>query len=312
MRSQRATITPPSESGELDTYVGESHSIFVPPRIEITDAVTHRGAVKRKVVYPIPLELKPVAFGKGMTFFFHEAGWRRKIRTEGLITDIGEAMDGTEDDLKRFILKWGPLWNCSTHTDLTRNRHCFWRFHSWEEWHLVGESRCEWAAEESVEEFHFRLRELWAAFEIAARLLDGRPAPTEYFKMLPIPLNTGKSIPRQRFALSKSISWYLAVAGGPRIQVQWTRGKAEISISTGLGFFRSAWMQAAQLISGVKGIYWCNGCKKAFIPTGRRPPRGKNNFCAKCGKQAAKNEWALKNKDRITTKQKSLMSHPLD
>jgi DNA-directed RNA polymerase subunit RPC12/RpoP len=47
--------------------------------------------------------------------------------------------------------------------------------------------------------------------------------------------------------------------------------------------------------------YVCDGCGKVYVREGRKPARGRNNFCPECGDKASKRLWARK---KATEKEK--------
>jgi DNA-directed RNA polymerase subunit RPC12/RpoP len=47
--------------------------------------------------------------------------------------------------------------------------------------------------------------------------------------------------------------------------------------------------------------YVCDGCGKAYVREGRKPAKGRKNFCPECGDKASKRLWARK---KATEKEK--------
>jgi hypothetical protein len=51
----------------------------------------------------------------------------------------------------------------------------------------------------------------------------------------------------------------------------------------GLGFLRVVWLHIAQLACGVQVFWQCDGCGELYGRRGRRPQRGRRNYCEACG-----------------------------
>lgn len=255
---------------------------------------------------------------------FHQSlagsGWRynslRPTESKTLVKEflnLAElALDCAGEAVRKFVLRWGPLWLCTNHAD------CCWTPPSYSNSNPFNIQRqCRWFPSEPVIVFLARAKQAKAAIEIAGFLSENQHAPMEYWRTLSGQRGVGYesrfpdgSVGRldgkgkadlwvQQNHLIREINRFLTIANGPSFRLAWSRkqGHPVMVQDTGLGFFRLVWLQIAQSICGGKGIFKCDACGRYFIPN-RKPREGENHFCLSCGKNkaAAKRIWARHNR----------------
>lgn len=244
-------------------------------------------------MYPTPSSWGDVVSSFELVFDpreLEEAGWIRRDDTTGLLEAFVALADGTPERIRRFALKWGPLWRCVNH------QGCFWTPYTTPRLPF-GSSYCSWIRAEPLSEFRRRAVQVKAAFDAAACLLAGKRVPAECWRVLSPswgPVAERRGVPEQRRFLAAVVNAYLTLPGRTSLHMTWgpSNPKASLTIDFGLGFFGLVWLQIAQLITGARGLFVCDGCGRPYIRAGRRPRAGERNYCPQCGKAAAKRDWA--------------------
>jgi DNA-directed RNA polymerase subunit RPC12/RpoP len=302
MREQWDIAGLTDEEGRLRPYLGGGSALWVPPEATlITLSVVTGPAIEDEeripyLQYPIHVywkeHLNDGSLGPLDLGFLEQVGWKVREETTGLLEDFVRIAEGKPEKVRRFVLKWGPLWLCRRHND------CFWTLPVPP---ASRENRCMWQPEEGVHEFQANARQARAAFDIAASLVQNEPAPAEPWRDLGWPFAIPRDLKTQRYFLTWTINKYLSLPDGPRLLVTWPdNSKARLSIYTGLGFFQVAWLQIAQLITGGKSLYVCTGCGKPYIRHKRKPPEGAANYCEECGSKTSKRDYARRKRARAS------------
>jgi DNA-directed RNA polymerase subunit RPC12/RpoP len=294
MREQWGMAGLTDEEDRLWPYLGGGGALWVPPEATLVTLPVVMGPaiedeeMKPYLQYPIhdywrqhldDGSLVPHDLG-----FLKMMGWQVKEGTTGLLEDFVRIAEGTPEKVRRFVLKWGPLWLCRRHND------CFWTLPVPP---ASRENRCIWQPREGVHEFQANARQARAAFDIAASLVQNEPAPAEHWRDLGWPLSTKPDLKTQRRLLVLTINRYLSRPGGPWLLMDWPdNSKARLTIYTGLGFIQVVWLQIAQVITRGKSLYVCTGCGKPYIRHKRKPREGAANYCEECGSRASKRDHA--------------------
>ncbi len=268
------------------------------------------------VTYPVPSEWEqPIeqspnwsARNKQLGIGLREAGWqlRRSAKGRYLIEDLIDLVDASDEHVRRFAAKWGPLWMCFRH-----GKDC-----------LYGSPPspsqntefCQWIPAEPTTAFRIRAKQMKALFDLTACLLDGKPTKEEQWNELGWHIETHAEAPgalglgspsaisslalkAQRSLLSTTVNEALSMAGGPHFWVSWDEApRARLAIQYGLGFLRIAWLQTAQLLTRATGYSTCTDCGRFFVWHDLKRPEGKNNFCEDCGDKGRKKIWARKHR----------------
>lgn len=245
-----------SEEGKVQAYVGGGGAIWVPPSVDIAPSFSLNQWERRYewwevpepcLVYPLPPSWGNVVSSYSFHFDgapygsrevlcllceLEEIGWTFREDTEGLLEDFIAIADGTPERIRRFALKWGPLWKCVDHRD------CFWT--PFASLPPPGLPECSWVRAEPLSAFRERAAQAKAAFDAAAYLLDDKPAPVECWRALGWTKGEEKlDVPLQRFFLASTINAYLTLPGRTSLYVTWGRDpKASLTVDFGLGFFR--------------------------------------------------------------------------
>jgi DNA-directed RNA polymerase subunit RPC12/RpoP len=103
--------------------------------------------------------------------------------------------------------------------------------------------------------------------------------------------NSARSLAKQRWIVATIIDQRLALLpGAPTLWVEWDGRNPTLTIESGMGFIRAAWLHVAQLAAGVRSLYICDGCGKPY-PRRRQAKKGQKQFCPECGARASKRLW---------------------
>jgi hypothetical protein len=188
-----------------------------------------------------------------------------------------------------FVLKWGPLWACRSHVN------CIFTSGK------LGDNRlpCFWAPREDPYLIEYLASQFSALNEIALALRIYKPGKS-WSAIFPEDVVISKwPIPKQRRLFASLVNLNLSPCG-PGLVLQWEKDVANLRFSTGLGFYRLAWIQLAQSVSEAVLLYTCSGCDRPYLRD-RRSTR-ERNFCSHCGKGASKREWARRNRGKVLSR----------
>jgi len=72
----------------------------------------------------------------------------------------------------------------------------------------------------------------------------------------------------------------------------------KLKLVSDLGFIRAVWLQVAQAMTGMRGVYVCDGCGKVYVRALKKPVAGKLNFRPDCGKRGSKRAYYRRKKSR--------------
>jgi hypothetical protein len=216
-------------------------------------------------------------------------GWTyKKPRPADLKTLLREflALGGlSETDLpdvvRRFVLRWGPLWCCMEHQD------CCWGPVSYSYNWYSYERGCRWFCSEPLVLFQAKARQAEAAIIIADYLSNDLLAPTSYWHALGVQsfrtildptsrssndseaVEIKNQLATQSHHLMQFINRMLGAPQGPAFGLVWSRLQKRplLVFDTGLGFLRLVWLLLAQSLAGGKGVFRCDNCSSYFVPT---------------------------------------------
>jgi len=290
------------KTGEVEAYLGAASEIWVPQKVAIGSSPYPENPSSECVLYETPkIWSRPPFpdFSRGLFLPLRDVGWQRKSGTDalrdfkGLLADFVRLSDTSADEVKRFVLKWGPIWWCTDHRDCCYQMTILLK---------PGPEDAEhhWVPAEAVEDFKAKAQQVKAVLDIAARLFLDKPKPgaVEDWKILGWDEAEEGEVWMERFYLAATINRYVSMWEGSGLWLYWERKdkKPRLTINTGLGFFPVVWLQVAQVLSGAKGPCICDGCQRVYIRFRRRPPKGRNNYCETCYKKdrGAKRRFAQK------------------
>jgi hypothetical protein len=303
-----------NEDGDLRTLLGSDSIFFLPPDVSIEESGSSEK-VLLSIKYPVPARfMVPMIHratndeleGKLSLSSLAKNGWKKKKDSTGVLRDFLKLTEGVPQDVKNFVLNWGPLWRCREHRD------CVWGVSA--SLDLLPKTRCTWFPLEPISVFQEEAKRVRAALDLFPLLWKANPEPvtdesywldlgTQY-RFLVYGYGKGEEkelkkrvIEYQRYTLLSKINSYLSAPGGPGLGINWA-GDAhpKLKIGTGWGFISAVWLEVAEVVTGTRDFYLCDGCGKQYLRQGRKPAEGKLNFCTACGKPAAKREWARRHK----------------
>lgn len=213
-----------------------------------------------------------------------DKGWILKNDTRNLLGEFVKLADAKPDKYLQFARKWGPLWD--------QVREPFKESYTREP---QPEKMAPWA--ESTEIWRIKAKEVKGFLDIAAYLHQGKPAPFDLWKSIPTGLEEQfkNDITRQRRWISLLLTHKISDEHQVWFHFDWSGEQPALQLTTKLGFIHSVWFQLLQAVSKMQ-VCVCDGCGKVYVREGRKPARGRNNFCPECGDKASKKLWAEKNK----------------
>lgn len=252
--------------------------------------------------YPVSGNLIwPVSANRAVDGIFEEDwNWtyKEENETSGLLEDFLElakpavAEHAIIQKVKRFVTRWGPLWECIAHSDCRCS----------DVLSDTGDD-CLWFPFEIVSNFQVEARKAENVLTMAAYLRRGEAAPlrplldlmrysTKLKAITEIGLkrileNRLEGITEEQMIIGMQRHFILTTIrnrlriNGPLVDFDWPEdGQPRIRINTGLGFLRIVWLQIAQRISG--GRYACicanPSCGKYFFRK-EKPRSGEDVFC---------------------------------
>lgn len=256
------------------------------------------------------------------TLGFHETltslGWRYKnpqgADLKRLVRDFlniaNVEMDELGEVVRKFVLKWGPLWCCLAHPD------CCWAPTSYSPSWYSYRNDCRWYCSEPAILFKAKAKQAETAISIAGYLAERKHAPMELWRLLVVfglkmethysdghigtlAGRTKHDLWVQQDQLVRVINGFISSSQGPSFRMHWSQrhNKPVMYFEVGLGFIRLVWLQIAQSLCGGKGIFKCDSCSNYYMPD-RKPPEGRHHFCPACGKgkRGSKKMWARDNR----------------
>jgi DNA-directed RNA polymerase subunit RPC12/RpoP len=276
--------------GRLDAF-GAHHALWVSPEARLT-AARPGGCIQRYgenevtpvIVYPIPESWRPPVAKVDMNDL-RGVGWQTKSDTAGLLNAfVRLAKENITEDVltqvEAFAVTWGPLWICGSPE--VEHLDCHW---SYEGVVYRPKSPCTWLPMEEVPEFVRKAWQAKAVLDAAALLQNNQSVPkTLWCQMGWEGLEAQFNLSAQRFLLASTINRYLASPGGCVLWITWYQAdQPRLHLSSGKGFLSAVWTEIAQLLCQAKGIYHCDECGAFYVREGRKPQRGRKNYCPKCG-----------------------------
>lgn len=279
------------ENGNPIGHLRGSHYILSPPGIEIVEKDS-----ESMVQYPLPDKGDYIRAGEhGEEYIYLDffqallfIGWKKKENTDGVLEDILRLTNGKEEKVRKFVLKWGPIWKCYKH----KSEECFAN-------PTALSSDC--LLTNSIEQFIRLAQTVEAVLKIAEKLRDDKPAPKRLWDNLATVLENPnisrheEALSVQRLLIGAMINKYISSPCGPGVQIDYvTSNTPKLTISTGIGFYYAMWIKLAETIAGAKGLDTCDGCGRVYIRHKRKPQKGRASYCDKCGEsgRASKRNYA--------------------
>jgi hypothetical protein len=211
-------------------------------------------------------------------------GWLAVDQTEGLV-DAFVALARYKTDaaavraVRRFVCRWGSLWLCR---NPRHGRICLWSGGTAICW---PDNPCQWEPWEEVAWFRLYAKRAKAAIIAAERLRRWERVPREQMQALGArEAQLDYDVPRQQAFLQQWLNGYLMGPMGVQVRFSWRDNRPpRLMLHSGLGFLRVVWLHIAQLACGVQVFWQCDGCGELYGRRGRRPQRGRRNYCEACG-----------------------------
>jgi hypothetical protein len=278
------------QGGRLDAF-GAHHALWVSPDARLT-AVRPDGRIKQYgdneitpvIVYPIP-ENWHLPITKVNMNDLRGVGWHTKSDSAGLVNAfVRLAKDNITQEVltevEAFVLKWGPLWICRSPE--VEHLDCHW---SYEGVVYRPKSPCIWLPVEEVPEFVRKARQAKAVLDAASLLQTDQSVPKLLWRRMGWDgMEAEFDLSTQRYLVTSTINHYLISPGGSTHWMTWDQAdQPRLHLASGKGFISAVWTAIAQLLCQAKGIYHCDECGMFYVREGRRPQRGRQNYCSRCG-----------------------------
>jgi DNA-directed RNA polymerase subunit RPC12/RpoP len=296
------------ENGQLSSPLGARGGIWVPPeaKLDLIEEDPH-------IFYPVPNDWPSTVPIQQLNFEeLTNLGWTYKDDTHKLLDEFVNLESASPKKVLRFAQKWGPLWVCSSHSkkgdvEIVSFVHPIAPLHGSLDHGLAW---CSWIPAEAVSAFVKEAKRVAAALRIFSSLVLGIKEDEEekywaelgFLGRLVFP--EGTTVDGKRFIkkliLSKFVESRLTEVGftlGPSLNA---KSPIKISLVSDLGFIRPVWLQVAQAMTGMRGIYTCDDCGRLYIREGRKPAKGRLNFCPDCGegKRGSKRAYYQRSKNK--------------
>ncbi|MGQ9532560.1 MAG: hypothetical protein ACUVTQ_07120 [Desulfotomaculales bacterium] len=258
--------------GKEELFLPEQWGVFVPPEVRMEGSfLVYSPWPEGEDLQGLPAERIGSVRVHFVIPWLLKNGWRRREKTERLLAGflaLPELTPETADKYAAFARRYGPLWQQGI---------------------LAG-------GRQPLSAWGHTRREIVAAFNIAAALKEGKATRAQDWADIGYPGEEGRPPELQRRVLAAIITQKLE---GIKLELTWDAA-VKITINTGLGFLNVAWLQVAQMISGRFSLCVCDGCGRLYVRMGRKPQRGRYNFCPECGEghKGSKRLWARNNKAR--------------
>jgi hypothetical protein len=271
--------------GYYDTEVGyipEELFIWVPPKplkVEGLDVPLERvlldgDGASSALVFFVPKEWINGRSKSGWRTRLRDSGWSLKQDTAGLLNQFIRLVEAPTTSYLDFAKKWGPLWKQAEHFNVN-----------------IPDSYKEAPWIEPLEAWRLRAKEVKTVLEVASYIYKEELAPPELCQTLwPLEYENIVSIESQKEWLMYYINIEM-LKHNIKFYINWLGQAPELKIGSTLGFLSAVWFQLLQTITS-KAICLCDGCSQVYAREGRKPARGKQNYCAYCGTAAAKRDYA--------------------
>jgi hypothetical protein len=273
-----------NENGQWPFLV-PGHTFVVPPVVEVMEPPSADVSAQEEKHFPwLCYPMSP------------PGSWPHKSETSNVLREFLKLASDTNtkkdsERVRTFAATWGPLWLCQTpgHRGLGV-AECI--YSGSKETFSRG---CSWSPRESVATFVRKAREAEAAIRIAARLRGGAGASEASWCVLGIERHrcglaatvSHDPVPVQRQVLALIITQHLAAFPfGIRPIVTWEKASAKLKLLKGSGFLSAVWLEIAQAVCHVNGIYCCEQCSRIHERQGRKPQAGRGVYCPECGESA--------------------------
>jgi len=220
----------------------------------------------------------------------------------------------TPDHILRFARQYGPLGLCK-HGLPPRHRGTWYRdiitngqlsgVEFTGEWNPVGGGSergwCPPCGSEHIARWSYYQRIALTCLTFAAEMKvkpDKITVPAKYLKRIgsthPGHIGNGIEMPVRglgKFIISDMINEWLGDAG-VALELNWTGNEPRLILTGGRAFGALG----VQLLLAVtaNNLAVCDGCKLPYLREGRKPQKGRRNFCRTCGKKAA---WKMQARD---------------
>lgn len=290
------------EQGKLRLFTPR-HDLRVPPQVDVVWE-SHRNTSSQ-------------GMGDGIQLVYPDSEWQQRpikgntthvLNAFLKLAHVSPTQRGIET-VRKFAATWGPLWLCQT-----PGHHGYGSADcSWPSNGPVQPSPCSWEPQEPFADFIRKAKEAKAALEIAEQLRRNHGASETLWSEVGIDrwrqgraALVSQSRPTiQRQALAVVVNGQLLSRPlGLTLLMTWEEAThAKLALARGGGFLYVVWLQIAQLLCEVKGLYPCDECGDYYIRRGRKPQAGRRQFCEACGEggKASKRQYARRERSESKT-----------
>lgn len=286
--------------------MGARGGIWVPPeaKLELLEG-------KPYILYPVPEDWPSTVPIQQLNFEeLANFGWVYKESTKKLLDDFIALSNATPNKVLKFVKKWGPLWVCVSHSTHNPDSMGMMGVEIVSFVHPVGPLHgdlrhgltwCSWTPAEAVTSFVYEARRAKAALSIYTCIKLGKEenitdwAALGFLDKLKI---TDNASAEEKNFIKKLLLCRFIESKLSEIGFSIDPSDLKIKLVSDLGFIRAVWMQVAQAMTQMRGIYVCDNCGEVYTRSLRKPVVGKLNFCSDCGKRGSKRAYYRRTKSR--------------
>ena len=293
------------DEGRLASPVGARGGIWVPP-----DAKLEFVEGKPYIFYPVPPNWPSTISIQQLNFEeLRKLGWTYKENTDKLLDDFVKLANATPNKVLKFVKKWGPLWACVSHSTHKANLADVLGVEIVSLIHPIGPLHgdaalgfcwCSWVPAENVSSFVREAKRAKAALSIYTCFKLGKEEDPNDWGTLgfegKLKITDNASAEEKNF-IKKMLLCNFVESRLSEVGFSIDPQSLKLQIVFDLGFLRAAWLQLAQAMTAMRGIYVCDGCGDVYVRALKKPVEGKFNFCPQCGKKGAKRAYYRRKKN---------------
>ncbi|HHV52378.1 MAG TPA: hypothetical protein GXX52_02680 [Synergistaceae bacterium] len=289
--------------------MGAKGGIWVPLETKLGELENNKGKKEAYIFYPVPerwpstISIQQLNFEELANF-----GWVYKESTKKLLDDFIALSNATPNKVLKFAQRWGPLWVCVSHSTHNPDSMDVMGVEIVSFVHPVGPLHgdlrhgltwCSWTPAEAVMSFVREAKRVKAALSIYTCLKLEKEEDVTNWATLgfsgKLKFNNNTSVKEKRF-IKKTLLCRFIESRLSEIGFSIDPTSLKLKLVSDLGFIRAVWLQVAQAMTQMRGIYVCDSCGEVYVRALKKPVAGKLNFCPDCGKKGSKRAYYRRKK----------------